>query len=211
MIRRLIDLFLIVVLLAVGVWAWSTARERSRLQSEHDRLIQSIGELPISDPAKVQIRAIPTGEPLHFAWRVYLPANYPWTWRTSTGGDSSNSSSTSREFIARVRIRETQGKLEVYDHELNGSSRGGLGDKALAQLIRGRTDQIRVKQLGTDQIVAIGPGETAVLLQLTLSEELEAEGRKTLDYFDNHSLNPVIFRLELGPEKRKPASNPPEE
>lgn len=73
MMRRLPDLILILALMVGGVVAWKADRERGRLAAEHARLARMTGDLPIIDPARVHLLALETGEPLHQAWRIYLP------------------------------------------------------------------------------------------------------------------------------------------
>src|SRR6185436_11697936 len=74
--QRVLNLFLILVAVLGGLLAWQSGRERGRLQAECARLLAITGDLSIDDPSKVYIRALDTREPLHFAWRVYLPPNY---------------------------------------------------------------------------------------------------------------------------------------
>ena len=86
--RTAIDLVLLVVIAAGGVAALQTGRERSRLESTYERLHRKTGDLPIGDPAWVHVRAIETGDPLHFAWRVYFPSNYPKSSSFGSAGQS---------------------------------------------------------------------------------------------------------------------------
>ena len=199
--RRIPDLVLIALLLIGGVWAWSTGRERARLQAEYDHLVLKVGDLPIGDPSRLHIRAIPTGEPLHLAWRVFVPANYPVIRRSSLGSSGSSTNSSPNEFICRVRLREEQGYLNVFDQFCGGSSRSGIGPPSMTDLLRGKWDKVVVEQLGSQKVEAIETGGSTTLLRLSLPEDLQAEARKTLTPFENQRFNPVLFSLELGPEK----------
>jgi hypothetical protein len=209
MIRRLPDLILLVVLLAGGVWALKTGMERSRLQAEFDRLVRATGDMAVEDPSKVHVRAIPTGDPLHFAWRVYTPANYPLLRRTSTGSSGSSTSPTPEEFIVRLRFREIEGRLRVYDFGKNGSTGSSLGGKALANFLRGRFEQLVVEQLGTSKVEIIDPKEPMSLIRVGLPEAMQAEARDTLTLPENQQFNPVFFTMEMGPVKPKPSSSAP--
>jgi hypothetical protein len=203
--HRALDLFLLIVVAIGGALAWQTGRERSRLSGEHARLARITGDLPIADASQVHVQALDTGEPLHFAWRVYFPPNYRQTLRNSNGGEGTSWSSSSTEFIARVVFRQDeQGLLQVYTHFSGGSSRSGLGDKALAELLRGRWDKIRVEQLGAPDLAALGPNQPAVLLRLTLPDDLQAEARKKLPPHTQKRFVPVLFELDLGPKASKP-------
>jgi hypothetical protein len=208
--RRIPDLILLVALVVGGVFAWRSARERARLTVDYDRLARATGELPITDPAKAHFRALETGEPLHFAWRIYLPPNYGMILRSRTGSWNNFSSASSQDFIARVRFRQDEeGDWNVYQVFHGGSSRGGLGGEELAGLLRGRTDKIVVEQLGAKEIATIEPNGSAVLLRLTLPEDLQAEARKSLPEYEQKQFIPDLFRLEIGPEKPKSAPPPP--
>jgi hypothetical protein len=207
--RRAADLFLLLVFLIGGVWAWTSGRERGRLEADYRRLTRATGDLPIADPTKVHFRAIETGEPLHFAWRVYLPPNYQFFMRTRTGSMSSSTASDSREYIARVRFREDDGILNVYEHFSGSSSRGSFGDRSLAGLLHGRWEKVLVEQLGAPNLATVEPDGSAVLLRLTLPEDMQAEARKTLDPYTLEKFIPVLFEMEIGPETPKPSPVPP--
>jgi hypothetical protein len=205
--HRLLDWLLILALLSGGILACKTGWERSRLEARHALLARMTGDLPVTDPSKVYFQAIDTGEKLHFAWRVYLPPNYRHILSCRAAGSSSLSTSTSSgpsELIARVRFREDeQGQPDVYEHFGGSSGRMGLGDQALAELLHGRWDWLRVEQLGAPELAVLAPGDTAVLLRLTLPDDLEAEARKKLARSMQQSL-PVLFEIVLGPKALNP-------
>lgn len=208
MMRRLLDLALLILILAGGFMAWTTGRERTRLQADFARLARLTGDLPIGDPSKVHVLALPTGDPMHYAWRVYVPANVNFRRQTTTGFSGAALSSTSQDFITRVRFREDQGLLHVYDHYAGGSSRGSLGEKSLADLLRGRWDKLQVEQLGSSGVAMLDPDEPAVLLQVTLPEAVQAEALAKLSPSSNQAFNPVLFQIEIGPEKPKTPAKP---
>jgi hypothetical protein len=203
--HRLFDGFLILVILIGGVLAWQTGLERSRLTERHGRLARMAGELPIADPTKVYIRALDTGEPLHFAWRVYFPPNYRQSLRSRFGGLGSSTSTKPSEFIARVRFREDdEGFINMYSRFASGSSRSTFGDKGLADLLRNRWDNVRVEQLGTPEVAILETDQPAVMLRLTLPYDMQDEARKRLSPGIHPQFLPVLFELEVGPEAAKP-------
>ncbi len=200
--HRMLDGFLLVTLLVGGVLAWQSGRERSRWMEWHARLARATGDLVVADPSLVHFRALETGDPLHFAWRVYFPANYSQILSGSTGGVTrTGSSRRATEFLARVRFRPDDcGVIQVYTHFANGSSRSTLGDKELAELLRDRWDKIRVEQVGAPKLAVIKPDQHAVLLRLTLADELQVEARKKLSAGEQQQFVPVLFELDLGPK-----------
>ena len=202
--HRVLDLILLLAALLGGVLALQTGRQQSRLRGEHERLSKITGELPIADASKVYVRALETGESLHFAWRVYLPPNYKLHVRHRSGAQSSWRSDAC-QFIARVRFRENeQGQLQVYTSFSGGSSCMGLGDQPLAELLHDHWDQIHVEQLGANELVAIEPDRSAVFLQLTLPDELRDASQDKLRPWIQEQFIPTLFEVQLGPEASKP-------
>jgi hypothetical protein len=191
------DVVLLAVTIVGGYFAWQTGRERSRLAEKYDRLVQVTGDLPVADASKVYVRALDTGEPMHFAWRVYVPPNYQQIWKSNHGGSSTSSSSSSSEFITRVRFREgDQGRLDVYTHFSGGSSRSTLADGPFAGLLRDHWGEVRVEQLGAAGLAVLGPDQSAVILRLTLPDDLRDRAPQRFI--------PVLFELDLGPEPANP-------
>jgi hypothetical protein len=193
---------MLLAILPGGFLAWQTGRERSRLEDRYGRMVRVAGDLPIADPTKVYIRAVDTGEPLHYAWRVHLPPNYTLIVRNRTGDGSSGSSTSwslnSVEFIARARLREDeQGLMKIYTR-FHSSSMSGVGDRALAELLTAHPGGIRVEKLGSSGIIVVEPDRSAVLLRLSLPDEFLGEARKGQPS-QGSKLDPVLFEIEFGP------------
>ncbi len=197
--QRAVELLLVLVVLVGAVLALWSGQERRRLQAEHTRLAQITGDLPVEDPSKVYLRALPTNEPLHFAWRVYYPPNYRDLLKHGAGSSHSSWSRSAREFIARVRFREdSKGHLHAYTRFHGGSSTMGLGDRRLSELLQGRWDKIQVEQLGADGIATLETDESAVVLRLTLPRDMQEEARTKLPNYFQDRYSPVLFELTLG-------------
>ncbi|WP_435009471.1 hypothetical protein P12x_000723 [Tundrisphaera lichenicola] len=211
---RIPDLLLILALIAGGVLAWQTARERTRLEVEHQRLARATGDLRIGDPTKVHILALETGDPLSFAWRVYLPPNYPVKLKigspnSGSMGSGSSGSTESREFIARLRVRaDESGSLQVFEQFGSGGGMMSLGDKSLADFLMDRSGSVIADEMGKKQVETIDPDGSAILLRLSMPEEMQAEARKTLS---PHALNyvPILLEMRLGPEPPPVSPNGP--
>jgi hypothetical protein len=197
--RTLFDWFLLLVVLVGGILAWQTSRERSRLTARHSRLARVTGDLLIVDATKVHALALNTGYPLHFAWRVYLPPNYSQKLRGG-GMMFTPGSGQPAEFIARVRLRPRHdGDMDVYTHVGKASIRISLGNNALAELLYNRWDKIKVEQLGAPELAVIKADQPAVLLKLTLPDDLQSEAQKKLSPNQQQQFDPVLFELNLGP------------
>ncbi len=122
MIKKLwllkLDLFLILLALVGAYLALLTGIERASLTAHVTRVERRIGTFKITDPTLVQIQAVETDNPLEFAWRIYLPANYSTSIVQSFDSAGSTSSWSTNvnptEFMARVILHESNGLLECY-------------------------------------------------------------------------------------------------
>ena len=71
--RKWFDWLLLVVALSGAVFACQTGVERSGLTARYALLTSMTGNFPIADASKVYLRALDTGDSLHFAWRSLFP------------------------------------------------------------------------------------------------------------------------------------------
>jgi hypothetical protein len=199
---RAIDWLLLGAVLIGGVLAWLSGRERTRLSRSHARLVRMTGDLRIADPSKVYFLALDTGEPLHYAWRVYLPPNYKAALRQRFGGGSTSSSSQSSEFIARVLLREDRapGILQIYTHFGAASSVVEIKERALFDLLRNRWEKLELKQLGAPQLAVLKSDQASSLLRLSLPEDLAREAREKIPAGPWERYVPVLFELTLDPK-----------
>jgi hypothetical protein len=205
MLIRLLNTVILIAAVIGGVLAYRAAKERQQLLAERRRLEKKVGSLPVDDPAKVHVRALETGEELHFAWRVYLPAAPNLRWKCSSGGSSCYScysSSGATDFIARVRVRENeQGRFDVFTKQPSGSGRMGLGDEQLADLLRDRWKEVRVEQLGVDGVAVIDANEVSTLLRLTLSDDLKREADQKLKKHFAKRFQTALFDVRFGSDQ----------
>jgi hypothetical protein len=199
MLTRLLNVVLLIAALIGGVLAYRAAAHRQRLLTEKSRLEKLVGSLPVGDLSKTHVRAMETGDELHFAWRVYLPAGFNARWEYSGG---SSWSSGPREFIARVRLREDErGRLFVFIKGGGGSSRLALGDEQLADLLRDRWDEVRVEQLAADDVVTVEADEVATLLRLTLSDDLKREVEQKLNKYFAERFQTALVDVRFGSDQ----------
>ena len=203
--RGLLQVWLVASILVGLVFAWRTGQKRTAARAEYDRLVRLTGDLPLTDPAKIHVLALETGEDLHFAWRIYLPPNCRFVVRHSSGGMSTSSRSDAQQFIARVRVREdADGRLQCFTKFSGGSSQSGLGDDALADFLRGQWDKVQVRQLGAGKVVSFRPDEQALLLRLSVPDELLAQAATQLDGRRLEGKLPLLYEVRLGPRPSRP-------
>ena len=201
MLRNGIDLVLLAAVLVGGVLSWQAGQERSHLATQHARLVAAAGELPVDDPTLVYLKALDTGDPLHFAWRVHLPAKTHLDFRCRRANGSTAGSwvcSTPTDFIARVRFRvDDQGVVDVYTRFLGASSRSGGGNPGLARLLREHARELKVEQVGASGVAAFDPTEKKprVLLRVVLPDSLR---RKPPPDLSAHFLQ-YLVELRVGP------------
>ncbi len=199
---KLLNASLLIAAIVGGIFTYQAGQKHRRLLAEYYRLVNEVGDLEIGDPSKIHVRAIDTGEDLHFAWRVYLPAGFKANWKHNSGGTGSSWNSSPREFIARVRLLEDDGgRLRMFSKEDGGSGMFGFGNRELADLLRGRWDEIEVEQLGSDGIVVIKPDEVAVMLRLRLSDDLKHEAEEKLPKYMFKRFETEFFALRLGSDE----------
>lgn len=192
-------------ILVGGVLAVRSGGQRSELRREYQRLTKLVGELPVSDPGKVWIKALDTGDSMHFAWRVYLPANYHLQISHDGSGWLSSQRSAPAEFVARVRFRMTDDhRLQVYEHYDSSSGLLSRGDGEVAKFIHQHWDRLKVEQLGTENAVSIEPANTVTLLRLQMPEELQAEAAAIFPRHLQSEFIPTYFHITLGPSSATP-------
>lgn len=197
--HRLFELGLWALTLTGLYFVWQSGLQRSAARAECERLVRLTGDLALTDPNKIHVLALETGDSLHFAWRIYLPPNCHIMVRQG-GGSSTSYHTDPQHFIARVRIREQPpGQLQVYTRFSGGSGQMGFGDESLANFLRGRWDQLHVEQLGAGKVAILKPDEEALLLRLTLPEQLMDQAAKEVDSRRQQTKLPLLFEVQIVP------------
>lgn len=201
---RIVDAALAIATIVGAIIAVNSASKLHALQQEHTRLSRTTGDLNISDPGQAHVLALDTGEPLHFAWRVYAPAGHMMIAESSNGGSSTSSAFNSRphEFIGRVRISKhrTRG-IAVYHNFGNGAGFRTFASAETFEFLREHWNELDIEQLGADATAHIQPGESVTVLRIRLPENLAAESSKRSAVGNSGRLNPDVYtlRMELNP------------
>lgn len=201
---RVINTTLLVITLIGVVFAYRAGNKYRQLLAEYTQLEAELGQMPIADPSKICVLALETGEELHFAWRVYFPANsqprwrHTYSWGSSTGWTLS--SNDPMQCIVRVRIREDgHGALEMFTKKDAGGSRTVLAERELADLVRGHWNELPIEQLGANGMVMVNPIEIATLLRLTLPADLKQKGEESDNKFMRRWVQKDFLEICFGP------------
>ena len=110
MLRNIIDLCILVAILYFGFLVFREQAAIVPLDKDIQRISAFLGELPIADPKKAYIKALPCDRPFEYMWRVYLPADKGLSRKISyDGGGSTSGPSTpqpnhSRDYVMKARI-----------------------------------------------------------------------------------------------------------
>lgn len=202
MIRRVLDVLLLSIALAGTVPALRTAREVRRLTIERDRLAKIAGDLVVVDRSKTHWLALDTGEPMHFAWHVYTPANCRLILRSDTVPEASFGFPQG-ELIVRLRFRDDlqRNKLIFINFEGHESYTYSL-DATASGLMRDYEKTLKIEQGGALATAVVDPARPFVLLRITLPQEAVSDAEKKLDERLRKKL-PVLYQLTI-PAATKP-------
>jgi hypothetical protein len=192
---------IVAAILVGGALAIRSGQKHSGLRAEYRRLATAVGELNVEDPEKIWIVALDTGDPMHFAWRVYLPANFKLQVNHSSGSFSS-SYSDPMEFIARVRFRgDDDDAIHVYKQFGSGSSLMRYAHNESARFVRDHWEQLQVEQLGADGMVAVDREEAVDLFRIRLPDTLREQAQAELP---KHSVARLSYHVTLNPKDSPP-------
>jgi hypothetical protein len=167
---RFVNSLLLLIVLVGACLSIRAGLEYQRLRARHRSLMAEVGLLRVSDPNQIHLVAIDTGEPLHFAWQMYVPTGFAQQWQVQLGGGGSSthisSSSSEPQFdLVRVRIRkEPDGRAAVWVKHRGGSSYTTLPPREIEALER---SQWPIEQLGADGVAVVDGQEVATLVRLS--------------------------------------------
>lgn len=191
--RRLFDFILLLIAIAGVVPAWLTGIEVRRLTREHERFARMSQSLIVTDPAKIHLIAIDTGDPYHFAWRIYTPANF----QISLSSFGSFIQTKQGENLIQVRfIRNHYGQMCIFTNLLGNTYYMYNFERETAEMLRDHWNDVTVYRAGSTGSVVAGENGRLVLLRLTLSEDALREIGPKLDPTSRGRL-PLIYETEL--------------
>lgn len=196
---RLINITLAILTIFGAITAFRDSSRHRELLERHRALAAQSGYLEVSDSSKVHVVALPSEDPLHFRWRIYLPDKCTVVWKTNQWWGGSGSSTGPQDFIAQVRIRKNDnGFVRVFkDLEAHGAV-GSLGGRELQDFMRDRWDDIEILQLGSDGPAAVEPDELATLLRLQFPKDTADDVAAVLATRGARQWLPVLYQVQFG-------------
>lgn len=196
---RLINVTLVLLALCGAMVAFRESSLNRDLLEEHRVLAAETGYLEMSDTGKVHVVALPSEDPLHFRWRIYLPDKCTVIWKASQWTDVGDKSSGPQNFIAQVRLRKDEnGFVRVFTDLETYGSLGSVGGRELQSFMRDRWDKVEILQLGTDGPVAVEPDDVTTLLRLQLPNDIADDATAVLPPSWAKQVVPVLYQLLFG-------------
>lgn len=197
---RWINITLALLAVCGHIIAFRESSVNTKLLDEYRTLAAETGYLDVLDAGKVHVVALPTEDPLHFRWRIYLPEKRTVFWQTSHWSDSGSSSTGPIDFVAQVRIRtDEDGLVRVFTDLGAHSSVVSLGGRELCDFMRDRWDTIEISQLGLNGLAAVEPENGSTLLRLQLPKEIASEAEAILPSSWAKQVIPVLYQVQFGP------------
>jgi hypothetical protein len=196
---RIIDGIILVAIVVGAFLAYRSSVTVNDLRKRYFAVVSQVGEMEISDPARMHVRAIKSEDPLSFAWRIYQPkaqGQLSYTMGNSSG--SLGFGGSIEEFIARLRLTASQqGATSVFLKFGGSSSYSHLGSDAFARFLEQNQSRLIVEQLATSQPIVIEAGEPQTLLKLSMPDDLAKEAREKFPNPNVLPLIPVVIEVKL--------------
>lgn len=197
---RWINITLALLAVCGQIIAFRESSVNSYLLDEYRTLAAQTGYLDVLDSSKVHVVALPTEDPMHFRWRIYLPEKRTVFWKTNHWSNTGSSSTGPADFIAQVRIRtDENGLVRVFTDLGAHSSVVSLGGRELQDFMRDRWDSIEISQLGLNSPAAVEPEKESTLLRLQLPKEIADEAESILPSSWASQVIPVLYQVQFGP------------
>lgn len=196
---KTLNLALALVMIGVGTLTLRLVPMTQRTQAEVRRLEAMYGQAFVADPNKFYVRAIDSGKPFQFMWRVHIP-NAPRiyfenrSWSGSTGSDLPLNKHGDTIFTCTLR----QGKSGI---EVNtnfcGTYSGSFDTTRAEDGVLANRDQLQVTLAGDGRVQEYSGDQIVELLRIvpspTLIAEMDAKyGNAATDQF---SIGPLSIRF----------------
>jgi hypothetical protein len=165
---RVFNVLLLLAALVGGCLAIQAGCENQRLRAEHRVLKAEVGLVSVGDPDQVHVVAIDTGDPLDFAWQIYMPARLKLHWEANfhqsrSSGTHGGGNQDAYFDLLRVRLREkSDGRHEVWFKQRGGSSLMGISSQDFELFKQGK---VVIEQLGVQGSAVVERYQVGTLLQ----------------------------------------------
>ena len=207
--RNLIDVTLVGCVVYLG---WLIVIEKGMLAPINEdlgRLQAMAGDFRIVSPDKIYIKAITTGRPLEFMWRVYWPKGYEPGHAIQFIGMGGSSSSTrssrvppARDFVLRARLRVDSESVYFQSRGNQSGSQSGapLRDSNESRSVRRLAedpDRAVIKQAGADRVEEYTVADEIMLLSVSVNQDgpdSKPVEVLTYKYFGPRSAGPLSNR-----------------
>lgn len=197
---RLINFTLALLALFGAIVAFRESSVNRDLSVEYRTLTAETGYLDLADFSEVHVVALPSKDPLHFRWRIYLPEKCTVSWKTVNQWDDFSGNSTGpQNFIAQVRFRKNEnGFVRVFTDLESFGGIGSLGGRELQEFMRDHWDDVEIYQLGSDGPAMVDPEEIATLLRLQLPKDIANDAEAVFRARSAGPVEPVLYQVQFG-------------
>lgn len=201
-LTSIVNCVLFVVFAVGAIVAFRSGTQSHQLTREYQQLMKRFGDLEVTDPDTIYIRAIQEDEPWSYAWRVYLPKSLDGNVSYALGESSTSESGFSgaeRDFIARLSLYPVvqSDNIALYFRFAEGSSLSSFASTRFLNFLEANKDKLTIHQLATDHTVAIKRSELKVLFQIVMSDELAEEARQQFPDGNHRPLIPVVAEFKI--------------
>ena len=195
----------VIAILGVLLIAMETNRHWE-LKAEHQKWVDQVGEFSIVDPNKLQFLALPTDDPLHFRWRVYLPTGYTVKWTDNFPGFPRISSGTilptsrPQESILQIRFRQDkEGMLWLYHQNGGISNTTPVKNRELGQFITEHWNELEIIQVSSGELQTFRHDEEITILKIVVPTDLLSAAKEQLPKLVNNKQR-VLYEKKWTPD-----------
>jgi hypothetical protein len=176
---RIINCLLLVSALAGLVMLVRQRQTLEVVREKHDRLAAKYGVLDVKDPSKYLITRIDTGDPSHFLWRCYYPANLQVQEVIALGRGGRSTGSTfhldAGESLQRCRFEFQEENVLVHYMDRGGGGLIGFAPKELVALLKEHWEELQIDVLASDGTIELPIDQALPFLTIRVPPDLLPE------------------------------------
>ena len=169
------------------------------LSREYEILAAEVGYLESTGEPDLQVMALPTKDPRHFRWRIFVPENETVVWKNSVAWDRSVPIEGPLSFIAHVRFRDGEnGCLKAWWDLKRSGVTTDMGGPQFYDFLKGRWGELEIEQLASHGRVTVQPGQWKSLLRIRMTDQMRDDAQNVLSPQVAKWYVPELFHLQLG-------------